>query len=79
MLIHYLIYRYATYIFNGYKENLNKYCDVILKYTLPCEGCSRCNQKNSTNGFSNLNTRWWHVFAPRNTIIRGIFLFIYSK
>ncbi|PBC29195.1 acylglycerol kinase, mitochondrial [Apis cerana] len=62
--------KYATYIFNGYKENLNKYCDVILKYTLPCEGCSRCNQKNSTNGFSNLNTRWWHVFAPRNTIIR---------
>ncbi|KAF3420722.1 hypothetical protein E2986_00613 [Frieseomelitta varia] len=58
--------KYVTYIFNGPKENLNKYCDAILKYTLPCEGCSRCSQ----NLISNLNTRWWHVFLPRSTITR---------
>ncbi|XP_060821605.1 acylglycerol kinase, mitochondrial [Bombus pascuorum] len=54
--------KYVTYVFNGYEENLNKYCDAVLKYTLPCEGCSRCSQNNL---ISNLNTRWWHVFLPR--------------
>ncbi|XP_076766711.1 acylglycerol kinase-like protein Mulk [Xylocopa sonorina] len=60
--------KYATYVFNGFKDNLNQYCDAILKYTLPCEGCSRCNRNNSfLSGSSNLNTRWWHVFIPKTT------------
>ncbi|CAL7934367.1 unnamed protein product [Xylocopa violacea] len=60
--------KYATYVFNGFKNNLNQYCDAILKYTLPCEGCSRCNRNNSfLSGSSNLNTRWWHAFIPKTT------------
>ncbi|OAD61585.1 Acylglycerol kinase, mitochondrial, partial [Eufriesea mexicana] len=71
--------KYATYIFNGYKENLNQYCDAKLEYTLPCEGCSRCTQNNSSmGGFTNLNTRWWyvlfqyiwHLFVPRGTVTK---------
>lgn len=69
----YLLYRYVTYVFNGYEENLNKYCDAVLKYTLPCEGCSRCSQNNL---ISNLNTRWWHVFLPRYSASRGMFCYI---
>lgn len=73
----YVLYRYATYIFNGHKGNLNEYCNAILRYTLPCEGCSRCNQKNYLlAGSSNLNTRWWHVFVPRVTAPIGIKKFI---
>lgn len=69
----YLLYRYVTYVFNGYEENLNKYCDAVLKYTLPCEGCSRCSQNNL---ISNLNTRWWHIFLPRYNASRGMFCYI---
>ncbi|CAK9830198.1 Acylglycerol kinase, mitochondrial [Anthophora retusa] len=64
--------KYAAYIFNGYKENLNQYCSAILKYTPPCEGCSRCTQNTSLlSGYSNSNTRWWHVFIPKTTVTRG--------
>lgn len=69
----YLLYRYVTYIFNGYKENLNKYYDAILKYALSSEGCSRYSHNNL---ISNLNTRWSHVFLPRNNAFRGMFCYI---
>ncbi|XP_029032122.2 acylglycerol kinase, mitochondrial [Osmia bicornis bicornis] len=60
--------KYVTYILNGYKMNLNQYCNAMIKYTPPCEGCSRCSQKNFLNVPSNMNKRWWHVFVPRNPI-----------
>ncbi|XP_054003363.1 acylglycerol kinase, mitochondrial isoform X2 [Hylaeus anthracinus] len=60
--------KYATYVFNGWKGNLNWNCDVTMKYTDPCEGCSNCYQRNtSLNEFSNTNKRWWHAFVPRKS------------
>nr|XP_012137674.1 PREDICTED: acylglycerol kinase, mitochondrial isoform X2 [Megachile rotundata] len=63
--------KYVTYIFNGYKHDLNQYCDAIIKYTPPCDGCSHCSQTNFLSGSSNMNRRWWHIFAPRTTMTEG--------
>ncbi|XP_076654981.1 acylglycerol kinase-like protein Mulk [Halictus rubicundus] len=53
--------KYATYIFNGYKEQLNWNCDATIKYTNPCDGCSRCHQ----SVILTTNKRWWHAFVPK--------------
>ncbi|XP_053978909.1 acylglycerol kinase, mitochondrial isoform X2 [Hylaeus volcanicus] len=60
--------KYATYVFNGWKGNLNWNYDVTMKYTDPCKGCSNCYQRNTLlNEFSNTNKRWWHAFVPRKS------------
>ncbi|XP_011636985.1 acylglycerol kinase, mitochondrial isoform X1 [Pogonomyrmex barbatus] len=60
--------KYAAYLFNGYKSNLNWKCNALMKYTNPCKGCSCCYSKNSYNQSSNLNKRWWHAFLPKRQI-----------
>ncbi|EZA62691.1 Acylglycerol kinase, mitochondrial [Ooceraea biroi] len=57
--------KYAAYVFSGYKSDLNWRCNAVLKYTNPCEGCSRCYSKESYNESVNMNRRWWHAFLPR--------------
>ncbi|XP_017877920.1 acylglycerol kinase, mitochondrial [Ceratina calcarata] len=61
--------KYATYIFNGFNIDLNEYCDAVLRYTLPCDGCSRCNLKTSQSGYFNTNARWWQVFVPKRNVV----------
>ncbi|KZC09762.1 PREDICTED: acylglycerol kinase, mitochondrial [Dufourea novaeangliae] len=61
--------KYATYVLNGYKEKLNWNCDALIKYTNPCDGCSRCYQRDtSLDEFANINKRWWHAFVPRKSV-----------
>lgn len=56
--------KYVTYIFNGHKEDLNWKCDATIRYSDPCEGCSRCYQEQ--NSPVEISTkRWWHAFVPR--------------
>lgn len=58
--------KYATFIFNGYKGNLNWNCNGVLKYTDPCTGCSNCYQEiNLADQHIHSNKRWWHAFLPR--------------
>lgn len=71
--------KYVTYIFNGFNTDLNEYCDAILRYTLPCQGCSRCRNQNTwQSGYSNTNARWWQVFVPKRNVI-GVDNVDYSK
>lgn len=67
------INRYAAYVFNSYKSNLNWKCNAIMKYTNPCKGCSYCYSKDlSYNQSTNSNRRWWHAFLPRKqTFVSG--------
>ncbi|XP_043251580.1 acylglycerol kinase, mitochondrial [Colletes gigas] len=61
--------KYATYVFNGYKETLSWNYDVLMNYTNPCDGCSHCYQKD----FVSSNKRWWHAFVSRrNTITDNV-------
>lgn len=66
-------YRYAAYIFCGYKSDLTWECNAVIKYTNPCKGCSRCYSKElAYNQSTNLNRRWWHAFLPkRQTFASG--------
>ncbi|EFN62771.1 Acylglycerol kinase, mitochondrial [Camponotus floridanus] len=58
--------KYAAYVFNGYKSDLNWNCNAIMKYTNPCKGCSHCYSKElSYNQSTNFNRRWWHAFLPK--------------
>nr|XP_033327193.1 acylglycerol kinase, mitochondrial isoform X1 [Megalopta genalis] len=57
--------KYATYILNGYKEKLNWNCDAVIKYTNPCDGCSRCHRSDIIS----TNKRWWHAFLPKRPSI----------
>lgn len=58
--------KYAAYVFNGYKSDLNWKCNAVLKYTNPCKGCSYCYSKEMYyNQSANSNRRWWHAFLPR--------------
>ncbi|XP_012271440.1 acylglycerol kinase, mitochondrial [Orussus abietinus] len=55
---------YVTYVFSGFKENLNWDCSGTLCYTEPCKGCSRCypDQFSQTG---RLGRRWWHAFLKK--------------
>ncbi|XP_014471802.1 PREDICTED: acylglycerol kinase, mitochondrial [Dinoponera quadriceps] len=58
--------KYAAYVFNGYKSDLNWKCNMTLKYTNPCKGCSHCYSKEIFSDQSaNSNRRWWHAFLPK--------------
>ncbi|XP_025162874.1 acylglycerol kinase, mitochondrial isoform X2 [Harpegnathos saltator] len=58
--------KYAAYVFNGYKSDLNWKCNAVLKYTNPCKGCSHCySKKISSDQTANSNRRWWHAFLPK--------------
>ncbi|XP_072761009.1 acylglycerol kinase, mitochondrial isoform X2 [Anoplolepis gracilipes] len=58
--------KYAAYVFNGYKSDLNWKCNAVMKYTNPCKGCSHCYSKElAYNQSTNLNRRWWHAFLPK--------------
>lgn len=70
--------RYAAYVFNGYKSDLNWNCNAIMKYTNPCKGCSHCYSKElSYNQSTNFNRRWWHAFLPKKqTFVPGKEIFV---
>lgn len=55
--------RYVTYVFNGFKNDLNWNCNATIRYTDPCPGCSKCYQQYQSSGQSDV--RWWHVFIPK--------------
>ncbi|XP_014207286.1 acylglycerol kinase, mitochondrial [Copidosoma floridanum] len=55
--------RYATYIFNGYKKDINWSCSGIIRYLNPCYGCSRCYVDNKE--IISLKKRWWNMFVPK--------------
>ncbi|XP_014601075.1 PREDICTED: acylglycerol kinase, mitochondrial [Polistes canadensis] len=71
--------KYATYIFNGYKNNLNWNCNGLLKYTKPCAGCSQCYANTNIDQSLHTNKRWWHAFLPRKTILASGKVIDYSK
>ncbi|KAI4462505.1 sphingosine kinase [Holotrichia oblita] len=55
--------KYATYIFNGYKDNLNWNCEALIKYSAPCDGCSNCHiSEKSTE-----NKRWYNRFLSNKS------------
>lgn len=47
--------KYATYIFNGYKDSLNWKCEALVNYSEPCEGCSNC-----VTHIEEKNTKWYN-------------------
>ncbi|XP_046610154.1 acylglycerol kinase, mitochondrial [Neodiprion virginianus] len=57
--------RYATYVFNGYKSDLTWDCSADLRYSEPCNGCSRCRHNRQSSHSSSSDRRWWHSFVPR--------------
>ncbi|XP_048507133.1 acylglycerol kinase, mitochondrial isoform X2 [Athalia rosae] len=57
--------RYATYVFNGYKNDLSWDCKADLQYSDPCSGCSRCWQKQQSSHLTSNDRRWWHSFIPQ--------------
>ncbi|KAI4492322.1 hypothetical protein M0802_009832 [Mischocyttarus mexicanus] len=71
--------KYATFIFNGCKSNLNWNCNGLLKYTEPCTGCSQCYQNTNIDQSLNTNKRWWHSFVPRKTTFASEKVIDYSK
>ncbi|XP_058804230.1 acylglycerol kinase, mitochondrial isoform X2 [Phymastichus coffea] len=52
---------YVTYIFSGFKSDINWDCNGVLRYFDPCSGCSNCHHKQDPT----LNKRWWHSFVPK--------------
>lgn len=58
-------FRYATYVFSGFKKDVNWDINGTIRYSDPCNGCSRCYNKDDNNDSS--GSRWWHVFIPRTT------------
>ncbi|XP_024943863.1 acylglycerol kinase, mitochondrial isoform X2 [Cephus cinctus] len=64
--------KYATYVFNGYKGDLNWDCDGVIRYTEPCDGCSRCYYEHQTTSNSTLERRWWHSFLPKRTSMPSV-------
>ncbi|XP_065577690.1 acylglycerol kinase, mitochondrial-like [Artemia franciscana] len=61
--------RYATYFWSSFK-NLTWDCDALVKYTLPCSGCSRCRVKKLVIEEKKVEgpRRWWQAFVPRGPI-----------
>ncbi|OXU30059.1 hypothetical protein TSAR_015262, partial [Trichomalopsis sarcophagae] len=54
--------RYMTYVFNGYKSDINWDCNGVIRYSDPCSGCSKCCQEQEKQSPS--GRRWWHSFVP---------------
>ncbi|XP_033225828.1 acylglycerol kinase, mitochondrial [Belonocnema kinseyi] len=72
--------RYVTYVFNGRKDDLNWNCNGVIRYSDPCDGCSRCYQEQYSFSKTQAEKRWWHAFVPRiNTAPRGSDNVDYSK
>ncbi|KAG7197447.1 hypothetical protein KM043_013297 [Ampulex compressa] len=71
--------KYVTYIFNGYKQNLNWKCDAVIRYTSPCSGCSRCYKDMTLNQIQERNRRWWHAFTSKRTTLPSEKVIDYSK
>ncbi|KAK0170948.1 hypothetical protein PV328_008724 [Microctonus aethiopoides] len=59
--------RYMTYVFNGYKKDVNWDCSGTIKYSDPCSGCSHCYE-NLSNQNSSSDKRWWQVFIPKKRV-----------
>ncbi|XP_035728733.1 acylglycerol kinase, mitochondrial-like isoform X3 [Vespa mandarinia] len=71
--------KYATYIFNGYKDNLNWNCNGLLRYTKPCTGCSHCYKNSNIDQSTHTNKRWWHAFVPKKATFTSDMVIDYSK
>ncbi|KAG5893360.1 hypothetical protein JTB14_000125 [Gonioctena quinquepunctata] len=66
--------KYATYIFNGFKSKLSWNCEAVIRYSVPCEGCSNCCKKpqsTTNNGWfskyikeENPHAKYLTVFNP---------------
>lgn len=46
--------KYATYLFNGYKNSLCWNCTAVINYSPPCAGCSNCCNPQK------LHKKWYH-------------------
>lgn len=58
--------RYVTYVFTGYKKDVNWDCNATVRYTEPCHGCSRCYKEQQVpDETANTNRRWWQAILPR--------------
>ncbi|XP_022909206.2 acylglycerol kinase, mitochondrial [Onthophagus taurus] len=55
--------KYATYIFNGYKNNLTWDCSALVRYSEPCQGCSNCYIENNPP----IAKRWYHRFLSNKS------------
>ena len=59
---------YAAYYFGSFKD-LTWDCSCQLRYTVPCDGCNKC--QSSVQVVNNVaaasNRRWWHAFLPRTS------------
>lgn len=53
--------KYATYVFNGYKNSLTWDCSADLNYLEPCDGCSNCRIPDTSRS----GMRWWSRFFTR--------------
>ncbi|KPM07978.1 Aldo-keto reductase-like protein 2, partial [Sarcoptes scabiei] len=67
---------YLAYFFQSFKnlsDLWDENQDVLIEYTEPCTGCSKCFQrfdkycsKPNDKMQTNLSRRWWHGFLPKH-------------
>ncbi|XP_043269650.1 acylglycerol kinase, mitochondrial [Venturia canescens] len=60
--------KYVTYIFTGYKKDVNWDCNATVRYSEPCHGCSRCYKELHSTEETNTTRRWWQAFLPRKVV-----------
>lgn len=71
-------FRYVTYVFNGFKDDMNWDCNGVISYSDPCSGCSKCYEEHQQT--SATGKRWWHAFIPKvKNFSSGIYIFIILK
>lgn len=54
--------KYATYVFNGYKDDLTWNINTNINYTPPCSGCLNCAVKINNN----VEEKWFNRFKKKS-------------